>query len=162
MTGRDEIRTLYRTMVTLGAAAVVILIAGLGEFVFFEPFYERSGATATVTGVYAYNLETGQTGDADRTHFARDEAFAAVVDWSSVNPDLVVAAHWFNTFGEVVGGVGPGRAGTLADRPLVPVRLPRGLKRNLPGQYLFVVERYSGGRAVEVLARRLVLVERRP
>jgi hypothetical protein len=42
----------------------------------------------------------------------------------------------------------------------VPVALPAGLRQNIPGTYLFVVERISRGQPVEVLARRLVVVER--
>jgi hypothetical protein len=34
------------------------------------------------------------------------------------------------------------------------------LQHNLPGDYTFVVERLQGGVPVEVLARRIVLVER--
>jgi hypothetical protein len=34
------------------------------------------------------------------------------------------------------------------------------LHHNLPGNYTFVVERLQGGVPVEVLARRIVLVER--
>jgi len=43
---------------------------------------------------------------------------------------------------------------------IVPVKVPQGLHHNLPGHYTFVVERLQGGVPVEVLARRLVLVER--
>ena len=42
----------------------------------------------------------------------------------------------------------------------VPVALPQGLTQNIPGTYIFVVERISRGQPVEVLARRLVEVER--
>ena len=41
-----------------------------------------------------------------------------------------------------------------------PIALPTNLKHNLPGQYLFVVERWANGVPVEVLARRIVLVDR--
>jgi hypothetical protein len=43
---------------------------------------------------------------------------------------------------------------------VVPVIVPPTYKHNLPGIYTFVVERFSGGVPVEVLARRIVLVER--
>jgi hypothetical protein len=43
---------------------------------------------------------------------------------------------------------------------VVPVITPPGLRHNLPGHYTFVVERIQGGLPVEVLARRIVLVER--
>jgi len=55
--------------------------------------------------------------------------------------------------------VGPGRAETLGDKA-VPVALPAGLRENIPGPYLFVVERISRGQPVEVLARRLIVVDR--
>jgi hypothetical protein len=43
---------------------------------------------------------------------------------------------------------------------VVPVETPEGEQANLPGDYLFVVERFSHGQPVEVLARRIVLVRR--
>ena len=91
--------------------------------------------------------------------FARAQPFAAVVDWSSIPTGTPVAARWFNSFGEVVGQVGPARAETIGDAA-VPVALPPGLRQNIPGTYLFVVERISRGQPVEVLARRLIVVER--
>jgi hypothetical protein len=42
----------------------------------------------------------------------------------------------------------------------VPVIVPPGLHHSLPGHYSFVVERLKDGRPVEVLGRRIVLVER--
>jgi hypothetical protein len=60
----------------------------------------------------------------------------------------------------VVAQVGPGNPTQLANQTVVPVAVPAGLKYNLPGQYIFVVERISGGVPVEVLARRIVLVVR--
>src|SRR5205814_10460998 len=92
--------------------------------------------------------------------FGGDQPCPAVVDWSSILAATVVSARWFDTFGEVVGQAGPAPAGSI-DAPAVPVALPEGLKSNIPGTYLFVVERMSRGQAVEVLARRLVEVERR-
>jgi hypothetical protein len=41
------------------------------------------------------------------------------------------------------------------------VTVPAGLDKNLPGTYLFVVERVVHGQAVEVLGREFVRVERR-
>jgi hypothetical protein len=51
-------------------------------------------------------------------------------------------------------------AGKLVGTPPVRVNVPRGLKTNIPGEYVFVVERVAHGQPVEVLARRLVLVTR--
>ncbi|TMC09444.1 MAG: hypothetical protein E6J29_13780 [Chloroflexi bacterium] len=58
-----------------------------------------------------------------------------------------------------MGQAGPGNAEAMAENA-VPVALPQGLTQNIPGTYLFVVERISHGQPVEVLARRLVEVER--
>ena len=44
-------------------------------------------------------------------------------------------------------------------REVVPVEVPSGEERNLPGHYLFVVERYKNGQPVEVIGRRIVLVK---
>ena len=154
------IGTLYRTLLVYVAVAVVIITAGVAEFVYFERPGYSSGATAHVQGIYHYDPDTNTTTGPDRSIFARDEPLAAVVDWSSIPSNLVVDARWVNGFGTVVGGVGPGTPTELANKSIVPVRVPEGLKLNLPGQYIFVVERYHNGLAVEVLARRLVLVER--
>ncbi len=86
--------------------------------------------------------------------------FAAVVDWSSLPADVIVDARWYDSFGNVVGSVGPGTPLQLAGQTVIPVRVPPGYHHVLPGHYLFVVERYAGGVPVEVIARRVVLVER--
>jgi len=158
--GHDLIGTLYRTLLVYVAVAVVILIAGVAEFVYFERPGYASGATAHVQGIFHYDPETNTTTGPDRSIFARDEQFAAVVDWSSVSDNLIVDARWVNGFGTAVGGVGPGTPAELKDKSIVPVRVPEGLHLNLPGQYIFVVERYHNGLPIEVIARRLILVER--
>ena len=48
----------------------------------------------------------------------------------------------------------------LASDPAVPAVVPAGLKYHLPGQYIFAVERVNAGQPVQVLGRRIVLVER--
>jgi hypothetical protein len=82
------------------------------------------------------------------------------VDWKSLPPNITVDARWYDTFQSVVGSVGPGTPAQLANQPIVPIALPTNLKHNLPGQYVFVIERWSNGVPVEVVARRIVLVER--
>ena len=154
------IGTLYKTLLVYVAVAVVILTAGVAEFVYFERPGYSSGATAHIEGIFQYDPQQNTTSGPDRSLFARTEQFAALVDWSSVPADLTVDARWVNSFGTAVGGVGPGTPAELADKSIVPVLVPEGLHLNLPGQYSFVVERYHNGLPVEVLARRLVLVER--
>jgi len=62
---------------------------------------------------------------------------------------------------ETVGQVGPKPAGQMTDTDrVVPVKVPSGLTRNIPGEYIFVAERFRSGQPVEVLARRFVLVRR--
>lgn len=158
--GRDMIGTLYRTLLIYVAVAAVILTAGVAEFVYFERPGYTTGATAHIQGIYIYNPETNTTSGPDRSIFARNQQLAAVVDWSSLPANLTVDARWVNSFGTGVGGVGPGTPQELAAKSIVPVLVPAGLHLNLPGQYIFVVERYHNGLPVEVLARRLVLVER--
>ena len=82
-----------------------------------------------------------------------------MVDWSQLPPDLMVDARWFNSFGSIVGRVGPSTPAQLGSSTIVPIITPQGLHHNLPGDYTFVVERLQGGLPVEVLARRIVLVE---
>jgi hypothetical protein len=155
----DEILPLYRAIKLVGALAVVIFAAGIAEFVSFEPPGESTGTVAKIVGVYAYDPAAHSVDGPSAERFQRGQPFAAVVDWSSIPSGTVVAARWFDSFGEVVGQAGPAPAGAISPFP-VPVDLPAGLRRNIPGTYLFVVERISRGQPVEVLARRLVEVER--
>ena len=83
-----------------------------------------------------------------------------MVDWSGLPADLNVDARWYDAFGSVVGRVGPSTPAKLGSSSLVPVITPPGLHHNLSGDYTFVVERLQSGVPVEVLARRIVLVER--
>jgi hypothetical protein len=153
----DEIRPAFRLMVALGVAGVVILAIGLAQFVHFEPPGQRTGQAVKITGVYDYDVKSGKTFGPDKDHFKTNEPFAAVVDWSSLPPDLVVGGNWFSGgFSLDSGGVGPARAADLAKRSVVPVNT--GAQRFPAGRYEFVVERYAGGRPVEVLGRRSVLV----
>ena len=156
----DQLKTLYRTLLVFATVAVVILSVGLVEFVYFEPPGQTTGVKARIAGVYRYDPATGSTVGPDRSSFARAEAFAAVVDWSGLAPDLSVDARWYDTFGNVVGRAGPSTPALLGPQTTVPVTVPQGLHHNLPGHYTFVVERLQGGLPVEVLGRRIVLVER--
>lgn len=160
MTGAaDEIRPLYRAMLILGAVAIVILGLGLVEFFAFEPLGQHSGISVRIAGVYHYDPATRETSGPDRSKFSATEDLAAVVDWSSLPATVVVGATWINSLGETVGQVGPKSAGQMTDSDrVVPVKVPPGLTRNIPGEYIFVVERYQAGQPVEVLARRFILV----
>lgn len=159
----DEIRPLSRAMLILGAVAIVILGLGLVEFFAFEPLGEHSGITVHVVGVFHYDLTTKETSGSDRVKFAATEDFAAVVDWSTVPGAVVVGATWINGLGETVGQLGPKPASQMTDADrVVPVKVPPGLTRNIPGEYIFVVERFRSGQPVEVLARRFILVRRTP
>lgn len=156
----DQVRTLYRTLLVFATVAVVILSVGLVEFVYFEPPGQVTGQKGHIVGVFLYDSKAGSTNGSNRTTFARTEELAAVVDWSQLPPDLTVDARWYDGFGSVVGRVGPATVAQLGPQTVVPVITPAGLKHNLPGDYTFVVERIQGGLPVEVLARRIVLVER--
>lgn len=156
----DQVRTLYRTLLVFATVAVVILIVGLVEFVHFEPPGQSTGTTARVVGIYTYNPSSGTVAGPDQSEFSRTQVFAAVVDWSSVPANLTVDARWYDSFGSIVGRVGPGTPAQLANRSIVPVVVPAGFHHVLPGHYTFVVERFRDGVPVEVLARRIVLVQR--
>jgi hypothetical protein len=156
----DQVQTLYRTLLVFATVAVVILAVGLVEFVYFEPPGQTTGAHARIVGVFTYDPASGTTLGTDRSAFSRTEEFAAIVDWSGLTPNLSVDARWYDSFGSVVGRIGPSTPAQLGNFSIVPVTVPQGLHHNLPGNYTFVVERLQGGVPVEVLARRLVLVER--
>lgn len=154
---RDPVLPLYRGILILGAVGLVILALGLAEFLVFEPPGQTTGLKASVTGVYAYDPTSGRTQDGDQKSFIRGQPFAATVDWTGLPADGSFGARWFDAFQAPAGGVGPGAPSALPG--VVPVKLPEGMKVNLPGTYMFVVERYSGGQPVEVIARRQVVVK---
>ena len=156
----DPVRTLYRTLLVFAAVGILILAVGVFEFLYFEPPGQSTGATAHIVGVYQFDPVTQKTLGPDKRTFARNQQFAAVVDWSSVPNNVTVDARWYDSFQVVVAQVGPGTPAQLAGKTVVSVAVPAGLKYNLPGQYIFVIERMSGGVPVEVLARRIVLVVR--
>ena len=156
----DPVRTLYRTLLIFDIVAILILAAGLTEFFYFEPPGQQTGLTATITGVYQYDAATNKTFGAERSTFTRTQLFAAVVDWKSLPPNVTVDARWYDNLESIVGSVGPGTPAQLENQPIVPIALPTHLKHNLPGQYIFVVERWANGIPVEVIARRIDLVER--
>jgi hypothetical protein len=155
----DPVRPLYRALIAFDVVAILILAIGLGEFLYFERPGQTTGVKATITGVYQYDQTTQKTTGPDRSTFTGREDFAAVVDWSSLPPNLTVDARWYDTFGTIVGRAGPGTPLELSSETTIPVAAPAPFERNLPGRYIFVIERLDNGVPVEVLARRLVLVE---
>ena len=156
----DQLRALYRALLVFATVSVVILAVGLIEFVYFEPPGQQSGVKAHIVGVYRLDGQTGQTVGPDQSEFPRSGEFAAVVDWSSIPNDLTVDARWYDDFGSLRGGEGPGHPADLAAHAVVPVLVPPGFRYVLPGRYTFVVERLEGGMPVEVIGRRFVLVDR--
>jgi hypothetical protein len=156
----DQVRTLYRTLLVFAAVSLLILVAGLVEFAYFEPSGQHTGLKATIVGVYQYDPAHNSIVGPDSDVFPRTVQFAAVVDWSTLPHNVVVDARWYDGFGNVVGSVGPGTPDQLAGQTSIPVKTPPGFSHNLPGHYDFVVERYENGLPVEVIGRRVVLVER--
>lgn len=156
----DLVRTLYRTLLVFAAVSFLILVAGLVEFAYFEPPGQHTGLKATIVGVYQYDPDHQTTVGPEASAFPRTVQFAAVVDWSSLPKNVVVDARWYDSFGNIIGSVGPANPDQLSGQTIVPIRVPPGIHRILPGHYVFVVERYAGGVPVEVLARRVVLVQR--
>jgi hypothetical protein len=156
----DQLRTLYRTLLGFATVGVVVLAIGLVQFAYFERPGEASGVKAKIVGVYKYDPATKQTVGPDRAEFARNEQFAAVVDWSSITSNLTVDARWYDSFGSIEGQVGPDTAAALANHSTVPVQVPPGYHYVLPGRYTFVVERFENGVPVEVIGRRFVVVDR--
>jgi hypothetical protein len=156
----DQLRTVYRMLLVFAIIGIVILAVGLVEFVYYEPPGQHSGIRAHVVGVFTYDPATGTTSGPDKQEFPRSEEFAAVVDWSSLPSSIVVDARWYDGFGDIVGRFGPGSPPDLASHMIVPVEVPKGFQHSLPGHYTFVVERIQRDLPIEVLARRIVLVDR--
>jgi len=157
---RDPVLTPYRTLLAFGGIGIVIFIAGFFEYLHFEPFQLGSGVHAHITGVFKYDPKSKTTSGDDRATFARNDEFAAVVDWSGLPDTLNVEAIWYDSFENIVGSVGPGTPSSLHDETIIPAAVPEGLKYHLPGQYIFAIERLDGSRPVEVLGRRIVFVDR--
>jgi len=155
----DPVRPLYRALLVFDIVAILILAIGLGEFLYFERPGQATGFKATIVGVYQYDQTTHKTSGPDRSTFTGTQDFAAVVDWGSLPPNLPVDARWYDPFGTIVGRTGPGTPAQLSNQTTIPVGAPAPFNRNLPGRYILVIERLEGGVPVEVLARRLVLVE---
>ena len=156
----DQLRVLYRTLLLFGIVGAVILSIGFVEFVYYEPPGQASGIKARIVGVYVYAPTTRQVVGPDRSEFPRAGEFAAAVDWSSLPANLLVDARWYDSFGSLVGRVGPGTPPQLANDQVGPVEVPPGFRYVLPGRYTFVVERLRRDVPVEVLARRFVVVDR--
>ncbi len=157
---RDPVFGPYRTLLAFAGVGILILCAGLAEFLYFEPFGDTTTFHAHIAGVFHYDPATHQTTGADEQTFGRADQFAAVVDWSGLPDTITVEAIWYDSFQNVVGSVGPGKPSALAGDTVIPAAVPSSLHYHLPGEYLFAVERVSGGQPVEVLARRLVEVTR--
>lgn len=159
---RDPVWTLYRTLLAYSAFAILIFGAGALEYVHFEPFGEPDTVHARIVGVYSYDPTTHTTSGSNRERFARNEQFAAVVDWTVLGDyqPLTVEAIWYDSFENIVGSVGPGSPDDLRDQTIVPAVVPQGLKLHLPGDYIFAIEKLDNGLPVAVLDRRLVYVER--
>ena len=157
---RDPLLTPYRTLLAYGAIGIVIFIAGFVEYLHFEPFGPGAGVHAHIAGIFKYDPATKSTTGEDRDTFARNEPFAAVVDWSGLPDTLTVQAIWIDSFENDVGSAGPSTPSHLSSQTIIPAEVPEGLKFHLPGQYIFVIERVEGGRPVEVLGRRIVYVQR--
>ena len=156
---RDDLRPLYRTMLGLGLVAVLILALGFATLLRFAPPGQRTGYRAHVAGVFPYDPDAAQVDGPPMTRFARDQPFAAQVDWDQLPASMTVAARWYDSLDSEVGNVGPAPAADLARmEALVPVRTPPQLHANLPGTYTLFVLRYAGGQPVELLGTQSVVV----
>ncbi|HEV3234754.1 MAG TPA: hypothetical protein VG329_09430 [Candidatus Dormibacteraeota bacterium] len=145
-------------MLLIGAIGALILLLGFTLFLYYEPIDQQAGNTnARITGVYKYDLASGQKHGNSTVSFTSKDVPAAVVDWTSVPAGMEVGAHWFDDHGQVIGGVGPGAAPSLPTKP-IPIDVDAETLIP-PGVYVFVVERYSGGRSVQVLARSAIKVD---
>ena len=151
----EEIRRPYRLVLAVGVVGALILLGGAVEFFHYEPPFQTSGLHARVDGIYAYDPKTREVYGRNLDHVDAGKPFAAVVDWSSLPPALQTAGRWYlGGFATEAGGAGPGPAASLPR--IVPATTDR--MKFPSGRYFFVVERWSHGRPVEVLARLSVIV----
>lgn len=139
-------------MLAFGMVGLLVLLGGLGLYLYFEPVNQNTGTAVQVTGIKEYNPDTGTVSGRSKTRFGSDQIPAAVINWSGVSSGLRVEAGWYDeqvSDATAVNTVGPRPAGTMPQAiPLVKDR-----HQLSSGIYLFIVGRYSGGRIVEVLAR---------
>lgn len=156
---RHELRAARVTMLLLGLAALAVLGSALVAFLYFEPGGERSGLHARVDGVHPFDPHTHEAAARSERIYRPGQPFAAQVDWGSLPAGIEVAALWVDSLGTPVGGVGPRPVEQLPRTQLVTTALAEQGKQNLPGGYVFFVERFSGGRPVEILARTSVYVD---
>jgi hypothetical protein len=156
---RDPVVGLYRTLQALALVGILILAAGLIEFLHFEPIGEADNFHAHIVGVFHYDPTTRRTYGPDEQAFTRSDQFAAVVDWSGIPGSITVQALWFDSFENIVGSAGPNTASALKDHTIIAANVPSSLKYHLPGEYIFAVERLAGGQPVEVLGRRIIEVQ---
>ena len=142
----------FLAMVAFGLIGLLVLLAGLGLYVYFEPVNQNTGTAVQVTAIKRYEPSTGTVSGRSRTQFTSNEIPAAVIDWHGVSSGLVVEAGWYDqdlSDATALNTVGPRPARAMpAAIPLV-----REKSQLSPGIYLFIVGRYAGGRVVEVLAR---------
>jgi hypothetical protein len=145
-------------MMVIGAIGAFILLAGFGLFLYYEPIDEQAGNTnARITGIYPYDPASGTRVGNSTARFKPHQVPGAVVDWKSVPGDMVVSAHWYDDHGQVIGGVG---AAAAASQPEGAIPIDVDPQTPIPaGGYVFVVERYAGGRPVQVLARGAIKVD---
>lgn len=144
-------------MLAFGMVGLLVLLAGLGLYIYFEPVNQNTGTTVQVTGIKEYHPDTGTVSGRSRTRFGSDQIPAAVIDWHGVSSGLRVEAGWYDeqvSNGTALNTVGPRPAGSMPRA----IPLVRDRSRLSSGVYLFIVGRYSGGRIVEVLARQEAVV----
>jgi hypothetical protein len=147
----------FLAMVAFGMVGFLVLLSGLGLYLYFEPVNQNTGTSVQVTAIKQYNPETRTVSGHSKTQFGSNQIPAAVIDWSGVSSGLLVEAAWYDeqlSNATALNTVGPRAAGTM------PVAIPLVSDPNQlsPGLYVFIVGRYSGGRIVEVLARQEVQV----
>lgn len=142
----------FLAMVAFGLVGLLVLLVGLGLYVYFEPVNQNTGTAVTVTSIARWDPSTGTVSGPSRTQFSGTEIPAAVIDWQGVSPGLTVKAGWYDEDANdatALNTVGPLPA---RDMPHA-VPLVRSYGQLTAGVYLFIVGRYAGGRIVEVLAR---------
>lgn len=142
----------FLAMVACGLVGLLVLLGGLGLYLYFEPVNQNTGTTVQVTAIKEFDPASGTVSGRSRTQFQSDQIPAAVIDWRGVSSGLMVEAGWYDeqlSDASALHVVGPKRAGAMP--PAIPLVTDRSQLSS--GLYVFIVGRYSGGRIVEVLAR---------
>lgn len=141
----------FAPLVAGGVVGTLILGVALAIAAVGELQRQHSGLTASIVGVYRYDLRSHTVYGAPSTEFSTSDDIAAEIVWSKLPASAQISAEWYDSSGDLIDESGPGPAGSAAEEAVMPSSDNSG-----PGWYGFYVELWSGGSRVETLDRTVV------